>query len=253
MANTGNRQLDDILEEEGVVITPENRGVYTSIADVLNGKDKSIINAGKDPLTKLYRTGKMYEEMQTHLALTQREGHDFSIAIGDIDDFKLYNDTYGHTQANQVLSTSAKIMLSSKRPSDFVVRYGGEEFVILMPETDAEDAVTVIERIRSNIAETFMPINPKLKNDQEELRIAFPDENYRHITMSFGIVTYHKKFNQVLGFSAETDKADALIDLADAALYGAKGKKNVPAGLTTPKNCTCTYSISDEQVFLSTL
>jgi diguanylate cyclase len=115
--------------------------------------------------------------------------------VCDIDHFKRVNDTYGHQAGDKVLRIIARSIASRLRKTDFIARFGGEEFVVLMPETSAEQAYAVIDHIRESIAEC--PFHFK--------------EKPVTITLSFGVTAF-----------AGENKPDAVFARADKALYQAK-------------------------------
>jgi diguanylate cyclase (GGDEF)-like protein len=143
-----------------------------------------------DPLTKVANRNLMNMELEKNYAKSKRYGNPFSIIIMDLDNFKYYNDTYGHIAGDKLLVMTANIFSKEVREIDLVVRYGGEEFLIILPETKLIDAHHIAERIRKSIEE---------KTD---------------VTISIGIVSH----------SHEIENTDDLIKKADAALYQAKQK-----------------------------
>lgn len=164
-----------------------------------------------DSLTGLfnrrYFDNRLFEELQR----ATRYAAVFALCLFDVDDFKLFNDTEGHPAGDEVLKTIANIAAESLRSIDIIARFGGEEFSIIMPQTDQEEAFLVAERVRSNIRD-FVPKNWK----------TFPREK---ITVSMGIAT----------FPGDGKDAKALIRSADKALYRAKvtGKdRSVVRGLS---------------------
>jgi diguanylate cyclase (GGDEF)-like protein len=121
----------------------------------------------------------------------------------DIDDFKKYNDTYGHLQGNKVLVNLADIILKIVRKNDTAYRYGGEEFVIILPETGVQEAVSVAERIRTLFAST----------DQ-----CTEDDTHVFKTVSVGVTEY-----------IPGEKSARLIERVDQKMYVAKvqGKNRI--------------------------
>lgn len=115
---------------------------------------KSISMAITDNLTRLYN--RYY--LDTHLGNMISQAHHgrrpFSVMIMDVDHFKLVNDTYGHQSGDEVLEQMAQIILQSTRSTDLAARFGGEEFVVVMPETDIHMAETVAQRIRAKVEQT---------------------------------------------------------------------------------------------------
>jgi len=109
-----------------------------------------------DPLTGLANRRFLQEILLRELRRAQRSNQPVSLIVADIDHFKGVNDTYGHNVGDEVLEQVAGIMLSGVRATDFVVRYGGEEFVILLPETRLVDAQQVADKLRKTISDTIM-------------------------------------------------------------------------------------------------
>ena len=115
--------------------------------------------ASIDPMTKLYNRRYFNEIAKDILAGERNNGCELSLMILDIDKFKNINDTYGHTIGDDVIIFISDILRESQRKSDVVCRYGGEEFVILLPETSLENAVFVAEKIRKRIAKSIVSIS----------------------------------------------------------------------------------------------
>jgi two-component system cell cycle response regulator len=140
--------------------------------------------------------------METHLATLVEQaasrGKPISLLILDIDYFKSVNDTYGHDAGDDVLREFAVRLRKSIRNIDLACRFGGEEFVVVMPETDVGVATTVAERLRRRIATEPFPI-------QQEMKLL-------DVTISIGIA----------GLAGADDNAVAMVKRADQALYRAK-------------------------------
>ena len=147
-----------------------------------------------DALTGVGSRKLLEDKLQTECARAKRYKCQFSIAFIDLDNFKTINDVLGHATGDDTLRKLAKYMKSQKRTPDVLARYGGDEFVILMPETNAEDAVTLLERIRNKV---------------QEIKVV---ENLP-MTISCGIAQ---------SLSEATDSPRELIRRADLALYEAK-------------------------------
>src|SRR5690606_18056861 len=107
-----------------------------------------------DPLTQLPNREAYDERMRHEVKRWQRYGHPLTLAVCDIDHFKKINDRFGHQAGDRVLKVISRAMEKRLREVDFFGRYGGEEFVVLMPETTAADALGVLDKIRAAIAET---------------------------------------------------------------------------------------------------
>jgi diguanylate cyclase (GGDEF)-like protein/PAS domain S-box-containing protein/putative nucleotidyltransferase with HDIG domain len=150
-----------------------------------------------DELTGLYNRRRFYEALETEIYRTQRYGHPFSLAILDLDGFKPYNDNFGHSSGDRVLQSMAQTLRSSLRKVDSTFRYGGDEFTIILPATDAEKARKIVDRIRSKWSQAPKPGNVVLETP---------------LGFSAGIAQFPE--------NAET--ADGLVFLGDTALYRSK-------------------------------
>ncbi len=153
-----------------------------------------------DPLTGLYNRRYFNIRLDEESQRAKRYDLEMSLVMMDIDNFKLFNDSEGHLAGDFILKEVASIMSAAVRANDILVRFGGEEFVILMPQTSKAEALWVAERIRNNIRDH---IQPSWKR--------FPS---KHITISAGI----SMFPDCGGLK------DGLIMCADRALYEAKTK-----------------------------
>lgn len=153
--------------------------------------------ATHDKLTGLPNREAYGERVFHEFERFKRYERPLAMAVCDIDYFKKINDGYGHQAGDKVLKLIGKVISTRLRNVDFIARYGGEEFVILMPETEAEQALSVLDKIRAAVAKT--PFRFK--------------ENPVNITISFGVAS----------FGAE-DSAESTFERADKALYEAKEK-----------------------------
>ena len=151
--------------------------------------------AGSDPLTGLNKRRAFQEKAQSNWSTALRKGRNVSLIIFNIDYFKLINDRYGHAIGDAVLVEIGKALAKSARDGDVVARWGGEEFLLLLPETNLEAAITLAERLRKVIAKTRMPL--------EDSELSF--------TASFGVS--QRTYQETL---------DSLISEADGFMYQAK-------------------------------
>jgi two-component system, cell cycle response regulator len=111
-----------------------------------------------DGLTSLYNSRYFYNQLELEVDRSTRYKHPLALLLIDVDHFKDYNDAYGHLEGDQVLVRFSQILKSCLRANDSAYRYGGEEFTVILPETGAEEARTVAQRIRTALeAETFIP------------------------------------------------------------------------------------------------
>ena len=138
---------EDRLSAEQVAQLLREMHNFDRVADRLaSGITASLTDV--DELTGLLNRVAMERDLKRELAQAQRTGHRFTIAIIDADHFKRVNDTYGHAFGDLVLESLAERFIASLRPRDAVYRYGGEEFLVLLPETRLDAAAPVIERLR---------------------------------------------------------------------------------------------------------
>ena len=115
-----------------------------------------------DGLTKLYNMRHFYNQLKVEIERTNRYNHSLTLLMLDIDDFKQYNDSFGHLEGDKVLIRLSEFIRKSVRRTDSAYRYGGEEFAIILPETNAEQGFVVAERIRRCLKnEAFSPITGK--------------------------------------------------------------------------------------------
>jgi two-component system cell cycle response regulator len=111
-----------------------------------------------DGLTKIFKTRQFYSNLRTEIERSRRYNHPLTVLMFDIDDFKRYNDTYGHLEGDKVLVRFAEIIKDCLRQSDTAYRYGGEEFSVILPVTAGEQGVSAAERVRTMLrTEVFMP------------------------------------------------------------------------------------------------
>jgi diguanylate cyclase (GGDEF)-like protein len=159
--------------------------------------EKAIKESTSDSLTGLFNKAYFHNALNQQLSTAIRNKTDLSVLFLDIDDFKGINDTFGHHSGDLVLKNVANMISRELRASDILARFGGDEFVVLMPNTYKTNALVLSERLREAIKH-----NP----------IKIPDTSLQ-ITVSGGVA----------GFPVDTRKAENLLHLADSALYRAKG------------------------------
>ncbi|MFQ6116007.1 MAG: GGDEF domain-containing protein, partial [bacterium] len=151
-----------------------------------------------DSMTGLYNYRYFYKRLTEEIFRAKRFSRKLALVIFDIDDFKIYNDTYGHQAGDQVLRQLGELLSLSVRSIDIISRYGGEEFCVIMPESDQDECFKFMERLRKTI-----------------MNYSFKDENvgYEHnITVSLGGAIYPHDARTV----------DHIIYCADMALLKAK-------------------------------
>ena len=151
--------------------------------------------ARTDPLTGLSNRRYAMELIGHEVRRSQRSGRPLSFVLCDVDRFKQFNDRYGHACGDYMLVSLAQFVLRSVRELDRVARWGGEEFLLILPDTDVEGAARLAEKIRGRV---------------EALAIAYEGRDHR-VTMTFGVA----------GFESARTVADCL-GAADRALYSGK-------------------------------
>jgi len=156
-----------------------------------------------DELTGLYNFRYLKEHLEEEVRRAQRYERSLALIMADIDHFKEYNDTFGHPEGNKALKSVANILKSNVREVDIVGRYGGEEFIIILPEANRKEAQEIAERIRLKVEE-YKFINNKDKDYPAETKL----------TLSLGVTSC---FREVIS-------PQGLIYKADQALYLAKRK-----------------------------
>jgi len=168
--------------------------------------------ARQDLLTGLFNRRALYETLQAVLSQATRDTSPLSLILIDLDHFKSINDQYGHPMGDQVLQRVADTLRQSKRAYDSVGRWGGEEFLIVLPNTDLDQAMIVAERLRAMLAATQLVVS---------------DQNTITLSASLGVTTTERA----------TLSLEVLLKRADEALYQAKGKG---------RNCVCVFRPSPD-------
>ena len=160
--------------------------------------EETRASAYKDELTGLHNFRFFQEYLRWEVKRCARHGGSFSIAMGDLDNFKDYNDRFGHDAGNVALRAVGRAMAEGGREEDVAIRYGGEEFVLVMPATTKEDAQSVAERVRKSVS---------------DLQFSAADPS-QVLTISLGIADY----------PADAVSVEDLIRCADRAMYIAKAR-----------------------------
>jgi diguanylate cyclase (GGDEF)-like protein len=163
-----------------------------------------------DGLTKLYNSRSFYTQLELEVDRFNRYKHPLALLLLDIDNFKEYNDTYGHLEGDKVLVRFSQIIKSCLRANDSAYRYGGEEFTVILPETNGDEAKTVAQRIRASLeAEKYKPVPGKVAR----------------ITISIGVTQCYPK-----------EELSTFIRRADKAMYLSKenGRNRVSVLLAEP-------------------
>ena len=202
------------------VVAWASHAQFRLLVDLLGAR----ADAAHDALTGLANRRTAYIRLEADCQHARRQHGHLSVLMLHLDRFKQVNDQWGHANGDRVLVAVAQALHDELRASDLAVRYGGEEFMAILPDTDTADALEVAERIRLRI---------------EQLHIALPDAMIA-ITISIGVAT----------LLAE-DTAESIVARADAALYAAKdaGRNLCVAASEPPLSLfECTEIAGDKQV-----
>ncbi|HLG20781.1 MAG TPA: sensor domain-containing diguanylate cyclase, partial [Bdellovibrionota bacterium] len=192
------KETDENLYREDDLATLAVIADYAAIA-IENARNFARIQelTITDDLTTLFNVRHMHTLLDSEVLRAGRYRKQFSLIFLDLDHFKNVNDTYGHMHGSQLLKETAEVIQSKIRSVDHAARYGGDEFVILLPETDKADAIHVANRVREAIEQhSFL--------QEKKLEV--------HFTASFGVATYPD----------DAQTKDDLIHASDEAMYKVK-------------------------------
>ncbi len=194
-------QGDDIRRLNNMI------GFAAGVLDTALQKTELINMVRRDRLTGLHNMTFFEERYPEEFERARRYQYPFSLIMMDIDDFKNYNDSFGHPMGNVLLQKVTRAMVSALRDVDILVRYGGEEFICILPLTEKQVAVEIADRIRSKVLEA----NSTIPHAEEQPRGA--------VSLSLGVAAY----------PVDSREKDELIELADQRMYRAKraGKNQV--------------------------
>ena len=201
--DNGNSAATSFSAEDARAVELVCGALATALANAIdyhNAERQTLI----DDLTRLYNVRNLYRTLDIEIRRARRYASSVSVVFMDLDGFKLVNDEYGHRAGSVTLTEVAEVITSSVRDSDFVARFGGDEFVLMLPETGAKAALQMAERVRTHISSH---------------RFSGGVGASIHLTASFGVAS----------FPEHAAEAEKLIELADAAMYEAKqrNKDNV--------------------------
>jgi diguanylate cyclase (GGDEF)-like protein len=189
------QRVDEAIDRAGAIAVETFHSIEVELLTEL---------VARDALTNLYDYGYLWDRLEQELNRSRRHGGPLALVMLDIDEFKRYNDRFGHLWGDVALKEMAAVLQTLSRRSDVVARYGGDEFVLILPETTLEGAVAIGERIRAEVVEH------RFRGKLDQI-VA--------LTVSAGAATV----------DSETIGARELVARADTALYAAKrqGKNRV--------------------------
>lgn len=196
---SADRQLEALLKGgDGFLLKPVVPDNLVRVATYQAKRYRQLCDlVVKDGLTGLLNHRRIKEQLDIELERAKREGHELSFAMLDMDHFKHVNDTYGHAVGDQALRTLARFLKQHLRCTDHIGRYGGEEFVVILPATSADEAMSILQRLSQHFSALVLQAK----------------ECSFQLTFSGGVAVY-PQFNT----------ADQLIHAADTVLYEAKSQ-----------------------------
>ncbi len=195
-------QEAELKSKELLIKVKTQEQMQQLIKDLESSKIELQRLASTDPMTKLYNR-RYFANISEHiLGLAKRESSDLSIIMLDIDFFKQINDNYGHKVGDEVILHITSTLQKLSRKSDVICRFGGEEFIILLPETHLEGAIIIAEKIRSFVERSYIKIKPSNASSSQ-----------LQFTVSIGISEVNLE---------QDNGIEASIQRADKALYKAK-------------------------------
>ncbi len=188
-------------------------GLRKALEDLEKTQDRLRELTITDDLTGLYNRRHLFNQLQLEILRAKRLGDPLSLIVLDVDNFKSYNDRYGHLEGDRVLRRLAEVIKDNIRQIDSTYRYGGEEFAIILPVTKIQDGLPVAERIRS--AFEAVEFTPEVSKGKVE---------HAYRTLSIGIAGLDPDYN-----------LEDLVKYADDAMYEAKRKGKNQVFVSNPK------------------
>lgn len=185
--------IDEVKAERDLLVE-----LVTELSTKLDKATRELEELKRDDLMKIYTRRELFKEYEREFKRTKRHGDVLSVIMIDIDHFKLVNDTHGHLIGDVILYEVAQLVSNKIRESDRVCRYGGEEIMVFLPDTDTIGAYKVAEKIRKAIESNFF------------------SEKQIPITISLGVAEYNAKT------APKNEDHKEVIKRADDALYIAK-------------------------------
>ncbi|MBK7767945.1 MAG: diguanylate cyclase [Sulfuritalea sp.] len=191
-------QVQSTLDRQKMTLEEANAALHNQIQKIDDLREKLREQANRDSLTGLFNRRYLEGTLERERARCRREGAPLTMLMIDVDHFKMVNDDYGHQAGDEVLRVLGKLLLENARTEDIVCRYGGEEFLLVLPKMPLDIALDRAAQLLKFVQETSVSYG--------EMRI--------RTTVSIGVATT----------PAHADSAEALLKCADKALYQAKAR-----------------------------
>ena len=165
-------EAQDLLFQQTLALNARLEQQQSELANLLKRQSELEVRSRIDPLTGLANRGWLEEQLSEHFAQCREEGRTLSVAFIDLDHFKTINDRYGHLVGDVILENFGKLIRRLISDSDLAGRFGGEEFMIIMPDEDADSAQLLAKKVAHQLAEQ---------------PIAYVESQSIHVTVSTGI------------------------------------------------------------------
>jgi diguanylate cyclase (GGDEF)-like protein/PAS domain S-box-containing protein len=204
--NTKDLGQDHVISDLREMANTLSEYLSLSIANVKLSESLSMQSI-QDPQSGLYNRRFMEESLQREILRAARKQAQIGIIMADLDHFKKFNDVYGHAAGDKIISQMGKLLKDKFRGSDIACRYGGEEFLVILPESSLEDTVKRADRLREEI---------------KKMELVFQGQILGAITISMGVASY----------PVNGTRMEELLRVSDTALYKAKqeGRDKVVSG-----------------------
>ena len=201
-----------------------------------HARDEALRASRFDSLTGLYNRAFFFTTMEQEIRRSDRMGRDFTMLMLDLDDLKPVNDTFGHQWGDRLLKAVADTIRHTIRFTDAAARYGGDEFVILLPETDASGGYVVAEKLRRDIAALALRAGDRNVRSSASLgMVTYPHDGatIEQLVSAADVAMYESKRrgkNRIVGYQMRTERVATAIDVETGPLTGAERPTDARTG-----------------------
>jgi diguanylate cyclase (GGDEF)-like protein len=189
-----------------------------------HARDEALRASRFDSLTGLYNRAFFFTTMEQEIRRSDRMGRDFTMLMLDLDDLKPVNDTFGHQWGDRLLKAVADTIRNTIRFTDAAARYGGDEFVVLLPETDAAGGYVVAEKLRRDVASlTLRAAERNVRSSVSVGLVTYPHDGstIEQLVAAADVAMYESKRrgkNRIVGYQTRTERVATAIDIESAAV-----------------------------------